>query len=155
MLRRKTYNLTIAPRDGSPRPSNLLRTPTVKFQPDHLDGVNTIARHDATGIWVAGQVHRGSVVVPWVGAIQPWPPQHFDALTQAHFDQLLDLQPELVIFGSGVRLRFVAAPLIRRLVERSIGFEVMDSAAACRTFNVLVSEKRSVVAALLLDSAPV
>jgi len=154
MLRRKTYNLTIAPRHGSPRPPGPPRNPTVKFQPDHLDGVNTIARHDASGVWVAGQTHRGSVVVPWVGTIQPWPPQRFDALTQAHFDQLLDLQPELVIFGSGARLRFVAAPLIRGLVERSIGFEVMDSAAACRTFNVLVSERRSVVAALLFDPTP-
>ncbi len=113
-----------------------------------------IARHDAAGIWIAGQPHPGSVVVPWIGAIRPWPPQRFDALTQAHFDQLLELGPELVIFGSGAALRFVAPPLLRGLVERSIGFEVMGSAAACRTFNVLVSERRSVVAALLPESTP-
>ena len=59
--------------------------------------------------------------------------------------------PELVIFGSGARLRFPAPGLLRDLIERRIGVETMDTAAACRTYNVLASEGRSVVAALLLD----
>lgn len=126
----------------------------MKFQPDYLDGVNSIARHDRAGVWVASQQHSGSVLVPWMGAVRPWPPRAFDDLAPTHFEQLLDLDPELVIFGSGERMRFVAAPMIRSLIDRRIGFEAMDTAAACRTFNVLVSEGRSVVAALLFEAPP-
>jgi uncharacterized protein len=125
----------------------------MKFQPDHLDGVNTIARHDGASIWVAGRQYTGAVVVPWAGNPQAWTAPDFDSLAQAHFHALAALSPELVIFGSGARLRFPAPALLASLIERRIGIETMDCAAACRTFNVLVSEGRSVVAALLLDTA--
>ena len=124
----------------------------MKFQPDFLDGVNTIARHDRGGVWVGAQSHEGSVVVPWSGALRAWPPRRFDELVQAHFDSLLADQPELVIFGSGKQLRFPKPELLRTLIERRIGLETMDTAAACRTFNVLVSEGRNVIAALLFDA---
>jgi uncharacterized protein len=124
----------------------------VKFQPDSLEGVNTIARHDGGSVWVGNQSYSGSVVVPWSGPIRAWSPADFDALTQAHFDEVLQLQPELVIFGSGAKLRFPPPALLRGLIARRVGVESMDSAAACRTYNVLVSEGRTVVAALLLDA---
>lgn len=124
----------------------------MKFQPDSLEGVNTIARHDGGSVWVGNQSYSGSVVVPWSGPIRAWSPADFDALTQAHFDEVLQLQPELVIFGSGAKLRFPPPALLRGLIARRVGVESMDSAAACRTYNVLVSEGRTVVAALLLDA---
>jgi uncharacterized protein len=123
----------------------------VKFQPDFLDGVNTIARHDDSRVWVGSQAYQGSVVVPWSGAVRSWPPGSFEELTQAHFDGLLEHNPELVIFGSGSRLRFLQPALLRTLIDRRVGFETMDTAAACRTYNVLVSEGRNVVAALLFE----
>jgi uncharacterized protein len=58
-----------------------------------------------------------------------------------------------VIFGSGARLRFAPPAWLRALIERRIGVETMDTAAACRTYNVLVSEGRAVVAALLVETA--
>jgi uncharacterized protein len=124
----------------------------VKFQPDSLDGVNTIARHDGGSVWIGNQSYSGSVIVPWSGPVLPWAPVDFNAVTQAHFDEILQLQPELVIFGSGARLRFPPPALLRGLIARRIGVESMDSAAACRTYNVLVSEGRTVVAALLLGA---
>lgn len=124
----------------------------MKFQPDSLEGVNTIARHDGGSVWVGNQSYSGSVIVPWSGPVRAWAPADFNALTQAHFDEVLQLQPELVIFGSGARLRFPPPALLRGLIARRIGVESMDSAAACRTYNVLVSEGRTVVAALLLDA---
>ena len=124
----------------------------MKFQPDSLDGVNTIARHDGGSVWIGNQSYSGSVIVPWSGPVRAWAPADFNALTQAHFDEILQLQPELVIFGSGSRLRFPAPALLRELIVRRIGVESMDSAAACRTYNVLVSEGRTVVAALLLGA---
>jgi len=124
---------------------------TVKFQSDFLEGVNTITRHDGGRVWVGGEAYEGSVVVPWTGLAHPWAATRFDDLAQAHFDDLLRHSPELVIFGSGVRLRFPKPQLLRVLIERRIGVESMDTAAACRTYNVLASEGRNVVAALLLD----
>ena len=125
----------------------------MKFQADFLEGVNTITRHDGTRLWVGGQPYSGSIVVPWVGAVRPWPPAAFGELTEAHFDALLQDKPELVIFGSGSRLRFPSAALLRGLIAQRVGFESMDTAAACRTYSVLVSEVRTVVAALLLESS--
>jgi len=127
------------------------RTRSVKFQPDSLEGVNTISRHEGARVWIGSQLHGGNLIVPWTGPVQPWEPGGFGALTQAHFDRLLQLAPELVIFGSGARLRFPAPGLLRGLIAARVGVESMDSAAACRTYNVLVSERRAVVAALLLE----
>jgi uncharacterized protein len=123
----------------------------LKFQPDALEGVNAISRHESGRIWVQPNWHASSVLVPWRGAVQPWPVAHFEELAAQHFEAVLALSPELVIFGSGVRLRFPLPGLLRGLIERRIGVETMDTAAACRTYNVLASEGRSVVAALLLD----
>ena len=61
------------------------------------------------------------------------------------------LEPELVLFGSGSTLRFPRPEWLRPLVERRIGLETMDTPAACRTYNLLVAEGRSVVAALLVE----
>ncbi len=122
----------------------------MKFQPDVLAGTNVITRHDADALWVGNQRHAHSLLVPWQGAVLPWAPARTDDLTAAHFAAILDLQPELVIFGSGPRLKFVSPALLRALIERRIGVETMDTPAACRTYNVLVSEGRSAVAALLM-----
>lgn len=125
----------------------------MKFQPDRLEGVNAITRHEHGRIWVRAERHDGAVLVPWRGAVQHWPVERFEALAAAHFDAVLALEPELVVFGSGARLHFAAPALLRGLLERRIGVETMDTAAACRTFNVLAGEGRCVVAALLHDGS--
>ena len=126
----------------------------MKFQPEVLAGVNAISRHESGRVRVQADWHASSVLVPWRGAVQAWPVVRFEDLTQHHFDAVLAFDPELVIFGSGMRLRFVPASLLRGLIERRIGVETMDTGAACRTYNVLASEGRSVVAALLLEGSP-
>ena len=65
---------------------------------------------------------------------------------------VLPFYSEVVLFGSGSRLRFAKPEALRPLIERGIGVETMDTAAACRTYNILVSEGRSVVAALVIES---
>jgi uncharacterized protein len=122
----------------------------MKFEPDTNDGVNTITRHESQRIWVGRTPYDASVLVPWSGTVLPWAAAAVSDLTPAHFARCLDLRPELVIFGSGARLQFVAPALYRALIERRIGIETMDTAAACRTFNVLANEGRSVVAVLLV-----
>jgi uncharacterized protein len=124
----------------------------MKFQPDTPDGGNAITRHERGRIWVGATAYRHSLLVPWTGSVVAWAPQAFDRLDAAAFEQIVALRPELVIFGSGERLRFAAPALMRSLIERRIGVETMDTPAACRTFNVLVSEVRPVVAALLVET---
>jgi uncharacterized protein len=124
----------------------------MKLQPDSLAGTNTVTRHERGAVWVNGTRWAQSVLVPWRGDVRPWPLDGLLALTAGHFDQVLALKPELVIFGSGERLQFVSAAHYSCLIEARIGIETMDTPAACRTFNVLASEGRSVVAALLVPS---
>lgn len=121
----------------------------MKLQAERIEGTNAIARHGPGGVIVNGVEHTASVVVPWKGAVLPWPVASFDALTAGHFATLAALKPALVIFGSGPRIRFPDAALLRPLMAMRIGVETMDSAAACRTYNVLLSEGREVLAALL------
>ena len=124
----------------------------MKLQADRIAGQNAIARHGPGGVMVNGTEHRASVVVPWQGEVVVWPVHAFADLLPEHFAQLAALGPELVIFGSGARLRFPPAALLRPLIERGIGVETMDTAAACRTYNVLLAEGRSVLAALLFEA---
>jgi uncharacterized protein len=121
----------------------------MKFQPDRADGVNLITRHAPGRVRVGAAEHAGAVIVPWTGAIEDWQVTGWEALTAGHFERLLRLRPELVVFGSGARLRFPPTALLRSLIDARIGIETMDTAAACRTYNVLASERRAVVAALL------
>lgn len=122
----------------------------MKFQPDRLEGVNLVTRHEPGRVWIGGQLHTVGVLIPWRGSVLPWKPSEFDALTPDDFEAVLELRPEVVIFGSGPRLHFASPSLYRPLIERRIGIETMDTAAACRTYNVLASEGRAVVAALLI-----
>jgi uncharacterized protein len=124
----------------------------MKLHADRPDGPNSITRHGPGGVLVNGSEYRSSSVIAWQGAVTAWPVERFDALSERHFAALADLAPELVIFGTGARLRFPAPALLRPLIERGIGVETMDTAAACRTYNVLLGEGRAVVAALLFES---
>ena len=123
----------------------------MKFQPDTLAGVNNITHYDVDTIRVNADLHATSMLVPWVGQARPWDAHRVEELTQAHFDALLEFEPEVVIFGSGPKLRFVSPALYRSLIDKRIGIETMDSGAACRTYTVLANEGRKVVAAILLD----
>ncbi len=126
----------------------------MKFQPDTAEGVNLISRHEPGRLWVGNTPYTHSLLVPWQGEVQAWSAATPEALTAEHFERIAQWQPEVVIFGSGPRLRFVPPALLRSLMALRIGVETMDTPAACRTYNVLVSEHRRVLAALLLAPAP-
>jgi uncharacterized protein len=90
------------------------------------------------------------VVVAPGHVVGKWDTPGFDALTAAHFEALLELKPEIVILGTGDTLRFPRPELTRPLAAASVGFEAMDTKAACRTYNILMSEGRQVVAAIFI-----
>lgn len=123
----------------------------MKFHPD-LISLQSIKSYGPGWIQVGNERIESSVVIASNGARFPWNCKQFEDLSYAHFEQLAGLQPELIIFGSGLRLRFPAASLTRALIERQIGVETMDTQAACRTYNVLANEGRSVAVALLMES---
>jgi uncharacterized protein len=125
----------------------------MKFQPDTPSGVNVITRQETDRIWVGSSPYTHSVIVPWQGGVQLWPATTLADLTEAHFNSLAEQRPEVVIFGSGTRLRFASPALMRGLMALHIGVETMDTAAACRTYNVLAAEGRLVLAALLIEPA--
>lgn len=95
--------------------------------------------------------HDRSVVVLPAQLFTAWQVDAFDSLTEAHFRQLVDLSPELVLLGTGTRHHFVHPRLSRALTEAGIGLECMDTPAACRTYNILMSEGRHVAAALIVQ----
>jgi uncharacterized protein len=123
----------------------------VKFSPDSLPGTNVLTKQETDALWVGNTRFTQSLLVPWQGTVLPWAPQRAEDLTADDFEAVLALKPELVIFGSGPKQKFVHPELLRALIERRIGVETMDTPAACRTYNVLATEGRCVVAALLLN----
>jgi len=133
----------------SPASARTESTP-VKLQADIADGVNLIRAHDAGHIVVNADTFTHSIIVPPTGPVLPWAPKKLEDLSLADFEQLAQARPELVIFGSGKTLRFPPPALMRPLMAARIGLETMDTAAACRTYNILVAEGRQVFAALIL-----
>ena len=109
---------------------------------------NIISGYGDDHVLVNGERHSVNLVVT-ADVVVPWEAMTFDALAPAHFETIVALAPEIVLLGTGSRLRFPAAELIAPLVQARIGLEVMDLRAACRTYNVLRAEDRRVAAALL------
>lgn len=93
-------------------------------------------------------ITRSFVITPR-HLIRDWPPTNIDNLISEHLDVLADLQPEVVIIGTGHRLQFPEASILAQLHNRQIGVEIMDTAAACRTYNILMTEGRFVVAGMI------
>lgn len=101
-------------------------------------------RHETSLLLTA----QGIEVAPWAGL-------SFDALTVAHFEWIANHKLDILLLGTGVRLRFPHPSLTRALMEARIGLEVMDIGALCRTYNFLIAEGRSVGAAVLIEPAVV
>ncbi len=98
---------------------------------------------------VGTEVYRSAILLT-PESVTEWANPGFDALTEADFTGLLAHAPELVLLGTGSTLRFPHPRLTRALAEAGVGLEVMDTPAACRTFNILAGEGRKVVAALIV-----
>ena len=112
---------------------------------------NTFTAYGDGYVEVNQQRFESSIIVLPEVAIQPWPVARFADLRAEHFVALSGLAPEVVIFGSGAKLRFPPAALLAPLMQSRIGFESMDTHAACRTYNILMSEGRRVACAILIE----
>ena len=99
---------------------------------------------------VGANEYRENVVLLPDEVITGWAPDGFDALSAADFERLLSYKPEIVLLGTGTSQRFPHPCLLASLASAHVGVEVMDTRAACRTFNILVAEGRRVAAALVI-----
>ena len=110
--------------------------------------------YGADHVLINGQrFDSGLLLSPHGVEIAPWAGLDFAALTAAHFEWVAARELDILLLGTGARLRFPHPSLTRALVDAQIGLEVMDVGALCRTYNILASEGRSVAAAVLIEPA--
>jgi len=124
----------------------------LKLHQDSSGALNTVTGYGADYVEINLERHTGSIIVMPGSPVVPWPVSAFDALTPELFEMLLPMHPEVVVFGSGERLRFPHPRLTAALSAKRIGVEAMDFKAACRTYNILMAEGRRVAAALLIEN---
>lgn len=94
--------------------------------------------------------HEKNMIVFPDQLIEHWPVASVADLSLEHFDDILPRKPEIILLGTGAQLRFPDYSLMARILQTRIGFEVMDTQAACRTYNILVEEGRQVAAAIIM-----
>lgn len=121
---------------------------------DHSDG-NIIHSYQDSQIVIRGQAYDSSLIVMSDRIIEKWRPQRFEDLVAEDFKQLTSLKPDMVLLGTGGRQAFPSPELYFNMISSGIGIEFMTTAAACRTYNVLLSEGRNIAAALLISQEPV
>ena len=122
----------------------------MKLQPDKFD-VQQITGYGPGWVGINGEKVTGSVIVASTGERVAWNASRFEELGDAHFAQIAQLAPEVALFGSGSRIRFPRPAWLKPLIDAGVGLETMDTAAACRTYNILAQEGRRVAVALLIE----
>lgn len=117
-------------------------------------GQRLFTGYGADHVLINDHRHESSLLLTAQGVeVAPWAGLAFDALTAAHFEWIAARDLDILLLGTGTRLRFPHPSLTRALVEARIGLEVMDMGALCRTYNFLIAEGRSVGAAVLIEPA--
>lgn len=124
----------------------------MKLHLTHGAGLYLVSSLGDGYVAINGHSHGTSLVVTPSHPPTPWPVDGFDQLTAHHFAELVKLGPELVLLGTGSLQRFPHPSLYADLIRAGIGIEIMTTAAACRTYNILASEGRMVVAALIVGA---
>ncbi len=108
-----------------------------------------IDAYSADGIVVNKTLYPGNIIVTANKVITNWPPQSISELNAEHFDPVISRSPEILLVGTGLRQNFPDLTILSSIITNNIGFEIMDTGAACRAYNFLVGEGRIVIAALM------
>ena len=114
---------------------------------------NIISAYGTDHVKVNQTEYRENLIVATTALETDWAKAGFDGLTDADFAYLAEFGAEIILIGTGARQRFPAPALLRPLMAARVGFEVMDLGSACRTYNILAHEGRSVAAALIVEPA--
>jgi uncharacterized protein len=124
--------------------------PRMKFSEDPGAGSYLIDAYDAGCIVIGGRQYRGGLIVSSQRIIEGWGPAEPAGLTAQHLAALLDLDPQVIVLGTGALQVFPPPALFAAAHGRGVGVEVMNTGAACRTYNILVGEGRRVAAGLMI-----
>ncbi len=124
----------------------------MKLSLDKGTASHRISHYDAQGVTINETVYTRDLIVLPEALITDWASAPVEELTLAHFDALTGHDREIVLLGTGAHQAFPSARLMAEFAHHGIGLEVMDTAAACRTYNVLMSEDRRVAAALMMQA---
>ena len=111
---------------------------------------NRIVEYGNDFVRVNEERFEASLIVLPETLISDWPPKAIEELRAAHLETIVNLSPELVVLGTGERQVFPDTSVLRPLIESGIGYEVMDTRAACRTYNILMAEGRLAAAGLFM-----
>jgi uncharacterized protein len=123
----------------------------MKFHQDRTIA-NTVSGWRSGEIVVGERVMRNSFILTAEEIVTPWSGRSVATLTLEDMAPVLALAPTIILLGTGACIDFPGAELSAAILARGIGFEVMDTPAACRTFNILVHERRPVAAALIIET---
>lgn len=122
----------------------------MKIEREEADGRNRFTGYGEGYVEVNRVRHPSSVVVSADRILADWPARSLDELSAAQLAAVVALRPEIVLVGTGATLCFPEAERLAELYRAGIGVEVMDTPAACRTYNILLAEGRNVIAALVV-----
>jgi uncharacterized protein len=122
----------------------------MKFAQDSQEDGYVITAYDDNSVSINGKTFSQSLVVAGTRLHEHWDIADIELLTSSHIELVLSFQPELIIIGTGNNLVFPAVEIYSGIIEYGIGVDFMDTGAACRTYNILMSEGRDVVAGLIL-----
>jgi uncharacterized protein len=123
----------------------------VKLHLAKPDGLNMFTAYGEGYVAVNLEKHEKNLILLPESIILEWSTATPATLSEADMQKLLALGTEIILLGTGNKLRFPPSPLLRPFAPAGIGLEVMDAQAACRTFNILAAEGRKVAAAILFD----
>jgi len=123
---------------------------TVRIHLETGEQSNLIRTYGPGQVVIKETVYGASLIVLPDRIVADWPPQTFAMLSEEHFRILADLGMEIVLIGTGAKLRFPPSGLLKPLMDAGRGYEIMDTGAACRTYNILTGEGRKVAAALIM-----
>ena len=123
----------------------------MKLHLSNTAGLNVFTAYGEGYVAVNHEKHSKNLIVLPESVISEWSTATVETLTSADMQVLLELGTEIVLLGTGNRLRFLQGALMRPFAPAGIGLEIMDIQAACRTYNILAAEGRKVAAALLFD----
>ncbi|MBS3934586.1 MAG: hypothetical protein KGZ43_00310 [Sulfuritalea sp.] len=135
-------------------PNDPLSRKPLKLHPDHSGAHNVVTACAAGCVAVNGRMLTRSLLLLPDRIDETWGPDSYDALAAADLARLSAFACDVLLLGTGRRQHFPAPALLRPLIEAGRGFEIMDTAAACRTYNVLVAEGRVALAALIVEPGP-
>ncbi len=122
----------------------------MKFAEDHNNSRYKITGYDSEGVAINGLIHKQSFILSPMELVNDWQPQDLASLKVEHFDAFYKMKPEVIIIGTGAKQIFPNHEILKYLVQNRIGYEIMDTQAACRTFNIIMAEGRTVVAGMFI-----